>query len=79
MKKINLISFLGLMTILINFISAHVGEDEFNHHGMMSGFYGMSFFGWFFMALIIVILILLIIWLINQIQESKRRTKHRRR
>lgn len=76
MKKKNLISFLGLTTILINFISAHAGEDEFNHHGMMSGFYGMNFFGWLFMSLVIIALFLFVIWLINELTGNK---KHKRR
>lgn len=61
-------------------VLAHSGEDEYNHHGMMGGFYGgmiggfgMGFFGWIFMILIIVALILFIVWLIKQIQEPKQR------
>jgi uncharacterized membrane protein len=69
MKKINLMLSLFVVLIsLINFTSAHVGEDEGLHHEIC----GMGiFFGWIFMILIFIALILLIIWLIKQIQRNK--------
>ncbi len=60
-------------------VLAHAGEDDYDHHGMMNGFYsgmgwlGMGFFGWIFMILIVVALVLFIVWLIKRIQEPKRR------
>jgi uncharacterized membrane protein len=58
-------------------VLAHEGDDYYNHHGMMSGFSGMGWFGmgfgWIFMILIVVALVLFIVWLIKQIQEPKRR------
>lgn len=81
MKKIMLISFaLILLISLTGFISAHTGDDDSTHHGMMggmmSGAYGYGFmwlFSWLFMILVVVALILLIIWLIKQIQKPRRR------
>lgn len=75
MKKINLISFVLTMFVgLTSFVSAHAGEDNFSHHGMMgSGF--MWLFGWFFMILVVVALVLLIIWLIKQIQKPRRKRR----
>ncbi len=74
MKKINL---LFVFVSLISLVSAHIGEDNSSHHGMMGGFYGwgMGFFGWIFMVLIIVVLVLFIIWLVKQIQEPKERKR----
>jgi len=37
------------------------------------GSFGMGLFGWFFMLLIAVALILFIVWLMQQIQEPKKR------
>lgn len=73
MKKTSLIYFvLTLFVSLTGFVSAHTGDDNFSHHGLMeSGF--MWFFGWIFMILVVVALVLLIIWLIKQIQRPKRR------
>ncbi len=77
-KKL-LLSLLGIFLVLISFVSAHTGEDEYAHHGMMGDMYGMmsgtwgmggSFFGWIFMLLIVVALVLLIVWLIKQIQKK---------
>lgn len=75
MKKTNLIFFvLTLLIGLTGFISAHVGDDNFAHHGMMgSGF--MWLFGWLFMTLVVVALVLLIIWLIKQIQKPRRKRR----
>ena len=65
------------MTLVLSatgLVLAHEGEDTYDHHGMMSGFFGggmwgMGFFGWIFMILVIVILILFIAWLIKQLQK----------
>ncbi len=75
MKKTSLIYFvLTLFVSLTGFISAHTGDDNFLHHGMMGyGFGFMWLFGWIFMMLVVVALVLLIIWLIKQIQKPRRR------
>ncbi len=75
MKRMQTLS-LGILLSMISFVSAHEGDDLYDHHGMMGywgGMYGMSIFGWLFMTLVVVALVLLIIWLIKQIQEPKRR------
>ena len=69
------ILLIGLLFNLIGFISAHTGEDDYAHHGMMSGMmgnYGTDWwiFGWLFSILVIVALVLLIIWLVKQIQKK---------
>ena len=64
---------IGMLIVLTSFVSAHTGDDNSNHHGMMGGVYGygfMWFFGWFFMILILVALVLFIVWLIKQIQKK---------
>lgn len=73
MKKTSLIYFvLTLFVSLTGFVSAHTGDDNFSHHGLMgSGF--MWLFGLIFMILIVVALVLLIIWLIKQIQGPRKR------
>ncbi len=80
MNKKILISAIALVTImftLVSFVSAHTGNDEFDHCSgfcpMMSGNYGFGpmLFGWAFSILVLVVLILFIIWLIKQIQKSK--------
>jgi len=77
--SLSLISFLVLTIGLTGFVSAHTGDDDYGHHGMMGGFYGggmyndMGVFGLVFMILIITTLILFIIWLIKQIQNSPKR------
>ncbi|MBU2104216.1 MAG: hypothetical protein KKF67_00360 [Nanoarchaeota archaeon] len=71
------ISLVLVFLVLISFVSAHVGDDDYEHHmmgdmyGMMSGSYGMSmgFFGWLTSLLIVAVLVLLIAWLIKQIQK----------
>lgn len=75
MKKTSLIYFvLTLFVGLTNFVSAHTGDDNFSHHGLMgSGLGFMWLFGWIFMILVVVVLVLLIIWLIKQIQKPRRR------
>ena len=71
-----LVSLLLILSVASS-VLAHVGEDDYGHHGMMGGYFGgmwgMSLFGWVFMILIIVALILFIIWMIKQIQEPKRK------
>jgi len=83
MKKIKIL-ISGLLFSLIGIISAHAGEDYYDHHGMMGGYYWGGFFGgffmWIFMSLVIVGLVLLIIYLIKKIQQedkikNKRRSK----
>lgn len=77
MRKINL---MPVVFSLISFASAHTGNDEFDHHGMMGGLYGMMsgnwgyggmFFGWLINLSVIAVLVLLIVWLIKKIQEKK--------
>jgi uncharacterized membrane protein len=58
----------------LGFASAHTGDDSLNHHSMMGGTYGFTwFFGWIFMILIVVALVLLIIWLLKEIKKPKSR------
>jgi len=69
--------FFGLVLVfLVSFASAHVEDNDFEHHMMGNvvgtGMWGMGIFGWLFMILIIIALILLIIWLIKQIQRNKK-------
>ena len=75
--KQKLVGILGVVLTLTSFVSAHAGEDESAHHGMMgsmmSGAYGFGFiwiFGWAFMIAVLVALVLLIVWLIKQIQKK---------
>lgn len=75
--KIKNILGISMLLGLVSFVSAHVGEDNYGHHGMMSGFYGnmvggyfMAFFGWAFMILVALVLVLLIAWLIKQLQKK---------
>lgn len=77
MKKTGLI--MAILLGLTGFISAHVGDDDYAHHSMMDGFYGMMsggygwtgmIFGWFIGLLVIVALVLFIVWLIKQIQKK---------
>jgi len=76
MKKIGIFMILGILLVLTSFVSAHTGNDEFDHCGgfcpMMSGQYGVwgVLFGWLFGILVIVALILFIIWIIKQIQKK---------
>ena len=73
MKKTNLILVsLVVLTGLIGFLSAHMGES---HGGVMYGSYwGIGMFsGWIFGILVVVALILLIVWLMKQIQSPSRR------
>ena len=81
-KIITLFVFIALtISLIVSFpmIIAHEGDDDYDHHGMMSGFYGngmwfgMWIYGWIFMILIIVAIILFIIWMIKQLQEPKRK------
>jgi uncharacterized membrane protein len=75
--KINF-AMVFLIVLGAGLAAAHTGEEGLDHHGMMSGFYGMwgiGVFGWLFMILILVALILFIVWLIKQIQEPQRRRK----
>lgn len=68
-----------VITLGVNIISAHEGDDEAEHHmddsmmGLYGGFGFMWVFGWLFMILIIVALVLLIIWLVKQIQKPRRK------
>ena len=76
MRKI--ISIFGVILVLMSFASAHAGEDDYSHHGMMDGMYGYGFmwiFGWLFMILVIVALALLIVWLIKQITSNNKRKR----
>jgi len=81
-NKYGMFALSGLLSVLLlaSPILAHVGDDNYSHHGMMDGSYGgmmdgygMFFFGWIFMILIIIILVLVIIWLYKQIQEPRKR------
>ena len=74
MRKISLIP---VVLSLISFVSAHTGNDDYDHmisgmSGMMSGYYGYGgmFFGWLIGILIISVLVLLIVWLIKQINKK---------
>lgn len=77
-KGKNEISLILVFLVLISFVSAHVGNDDYEHHmmggmySMMSGSYGMGmgFFGWLIGILIIMVLVLLIVWLVRQIQKK---------
>jgi len=77
-KGKNEISLILIVLVLINFVSAHTGENEYGHHmmgemyGMMSGGfgYGGMFFGWLTGLLITTALVLLIIWLIKQVKRK---------
>ncbi len=73
MKK--LWSFAGTLLVLISFVSANIGGDDYSHHdwmmGAMYGSYGPigMFFGWLIGILIVLILGLLVLWLIKKIKE----------
>ena len=79
MKQMKLlIGILGFVLVFTSFVSAHTGDDDYMHHGMMGDMYGMMsggfgyggmFFGWIIGLLFVVALVLLIIWLIKQIQK----------
>jgi len=60
--------FLFTFLVLVNFVFAHVGEDEFGHHGMMN--WGFGGFGIILWLLIITILILVIFLLVKQINKK---------
>ena len=72
-----LVNFFVITLFSLTFISAHTGNDEFDHCSgfcpMLSGNYGYGgiLFGWLTGILILVALILLIVWLIKQIQKKK--------
>jgi len=77
MKKAKiLLIILSMILVLTTFVSAHTGEDDYNHHSMMGsmiyGSYGQigMWFGWALGLLILIILVLFIIWLIKQIQKK---------
>lgn len=86
MKSLILLAF---VLVLIPLAFAHGGNDDIpeDQHegmmdsgGMMGGFFGSSYnlgfmwvFGWLFWILIIVALILLIFWLVEQLQNKKKR------
>jgi uncharacterized membrane protein len=80
MKNKFFIIIAGIFFSLIGIVSAHVGDDYYDHHGWMMGNYwsfGWAFM-WMFMSLIIVGLVLLIIYLIKKIQnEDKIKNKRR--
>lgn len=74
-NKILTISFVLIFALTL--VSAHGEVNEYynDHHGMMSGVYGMwgmGVIGWLIVILIVVVLILLIIWLIKQLNEPRR-------
>ncbi len=74
MKKTKLLNILSIL-VLISFVSAHTGDDNYGHHMMgnvigMNGMWGMGIFGWIFAILILVALVLLIVWLVKQIQKK---------
>lgn len=74
MKKA-LLMILGFL-LLTSFISAHVSDDDFGHHDMMTSYSSYSYFGGIrsfgglCMILIILALVLLIIWSIKQVQKK---------
>lgn len=81
MKKISILFVSFLVLASLSVVSAHVGEDNYSHHGMMGDMYGMMtgsygygyggmIFGWLIGLLVIVVLVLLIVWLIKQIQKK---------
>jgi len=73
-KRFASIAILALLFFSsIGLVLAHAGEDEYGHHGMMMGGFGIGFFGAICMILVIVVLILLIIWLWKKIQEPSRK------
>ena len=73
MKKIKLLfGILGMILVLLSFVSAHTGDETFGtcmFGGMMGGM-GGGFFMWILYILVIVGLVLLIAWLIKQIQKK---------
>ena len=79
-KKITLMFIVALVN-LAGFVSAHTGNDSYDHHmmgGAVAGSYGwwlMLIFGWIFMILILVAMVLFIIWLIKQIQAPQKRRR----
>lgn len=86
--KFIIFSFVAFVFLLssTSFVIGHGETDEFyddHHSGMMSGFYGtgiwgMGLFGWLFMILILIALILLIVWLVRQLQDSRRTNRRKR-
>jgi len=78
-------TILGILISIIGFVSlvsAHTGNDAFDHCStgfapMMSGTFGFGgmFFGWIFSALVLVALVLLVVWLIKQIENTGKRRK----
>ena len=69
-----------IVVICAVFLLSLFGFTGTDRYGMMGGYYGnmmgsfgMGLFGWFFMLLIALALILFIVWLMQQIQEPKKR------
>ncbi|MBS3087252.1 hypothetical protein J4226_01530 [Candidatus Pacearchaeota archaeon] len=78
MKNNNQLIWIIITICAVLFIS-FFGFTGTSRYEMMDGFYGnmmgnfgMGLFGWLFMSLAIIALMLFIVWLIKQIQESKK-------
>lgn len=77
MKK----SILTLAVILLaGFVSAHTGQDSYDHHDGMMGYWGTGMFqmgilSWIIAMLVVTVLILLIVWLVKQLQKPNRRRR----
>jgi uncharacterized membrane protein len=73
-NKFLLIGFL-ILTSLMGFVSADIGDGDLGGCGMwggMTGGYGLGvgIFSWLISTLFIIALVLLVIWLIKQIQNG---------
>lgn len=80
--KFSKLFLLGLFVFsLFSFVGAHVGEDDYSHHGMMDGvwgmnsFYSLGIFMWIFLLLVIVILVLIIILLTKRVESGNKKRK----
>jgi nitrogen fixation NifU-like protein len=72
-KMKNKYLFLSILLSFFSFVSPYTENEEYGHHSMIDGVYGMSgigFFGTIIWLLGIIILVLFIVWLIKQIQTK---------
>jgi len=73
--KNKLLIGLIVLTSLMSFVSADIGDGDFGGCGMWGGMtggygFGVGIFSWLISALFVVALALLVIWLIKQIQKK---------